>query len=91
MFEKLDQPFVVQRIEETLNVRVQNPIHSPPLDAHRQRIKRLMSVPSRTETVAESPKVYLVYFIQDGHYGLLNDLILQRRNADRSLSAVRFR
>ena len=67
MFQKLDQPFVVQRIEETLYVRVQNPIHAPPLDAHRQRIERLMGVPSRTETVAESPKVHLLYFIQDGH------------------------
>ena len=71
MFKKLDQPFVVQRIEETSNIRVQNPIHSPPLDAHRQRIERLMSVLSGTETVAESPKVHLVYFIQDG-YPLLN-------------------
>ena len=67
MFQKLDQPFVVQGIEETLNIRVQYPIHSPPLDAHRQRIERLVSLPSRTETVAESPKVHLVYFIQDGH------------------------
>ena len=91
MFQKLDQPFVVQCIKETLNIRIQYPIHSPPLDAHRQRIERLVSVPSRAETVAESPKVHLVYFIQDGHYRLLNDLILQRRNAVRSLSAVRFR
>ena len=91
MFQKLDQPFVVQRIEETLNIRVQNPIHAPPLDTHRQRIERLVSMPSRAETVAESPKVHLVYFIQDGHHSLLDDLILQRRNADRPLSAVRFR
>ena len=67
MFQKPNQPFVVQRIEETLNVRVQNPIHAPPLDAHRQRIERLMGMPSGTETVAESSKVHLVYFIQDGH------------------------
>ena len=49
MFQKLDQPFVVQCIKETLNIRIQNPIHSPPLDAHRQRIERLVSLPSRTE------------------------------------------
>ena len=91
MFQKLDQPFVVQCIKETLNIRIQNPIHSPPLDAHCQRIERLVSLPPRTETVAESPKVHLVYFIQDGHHSLLNDLILQRRNADRPLTAVRFR
>jgi hypothetical protein len=91
MFQKLNQPFVVQRIEEASKVRIQNPIHSPPLDAHRQRIERLMGLPSGTETVAESSKVHLVNFIQDGYYGLLNDLILQRRNADRPLSAVRFR
>ena len=91
MFKKLDQPFVVQRIEEAPNVRIQNPIHSPPLDAHRQLIKRLMGVPSGTETVAESSKVHLVDCIQDGHYSLRDDLILQRRNADRPLSAIRFR
>ena len=91
MLEKPDQPFVVQRIEETSNVRVQNPVHAPPLHAHRQRIQRLMGMPSRTKTVAESPKIHLVYFIQDGHHSLLDDLILQRRNADRPLSAIRFR
>ena len=91
MFKKLDQPFVFQRIEESLTVRVQNPIHSPPLDAHRQRIERLVGVPSRPETVADSSKVHLVYFIENGHHSLLDDLILQRRNADRPLSTVRFR
>ena len=82
---------MVQRIEETPKVRVQNPVHSPPLDAHRQRIERLRGMPSGTETVAESSKVHLVDCIQDGHYSLRDDLILQRRNADRPLSAIRFR
>ena len=91
MFKKPDQPFMAQRIEESLNVRVQYPVHAPPRYAHTQRIERLMSMPPGTKTIAESSKVHLVYFIQDGHHGLLDDLILQRRDADWPLPTIRFR
>ncbi len=91
MLKKPDQPFMVQRIEEALNVRVQYPVHAPAVNIHTQRVPRLMSMPPGTETVAESSKVPLVYFIQDGHHGLLDDFILQRRDADWPLPAIRFR
>ena len=82
---------MVQRIEETLNVRIQNPVHAPPVHTHTQRIQRLMSMPPGAKLVAESPNVQLVDFIQDGHHGLLDEFILQRRDADWPLPTIRFR
>jgi hypothetical protein len=34
----------------------------------------------RAETVRETEKVFLVYLIEDGDHGLLDDLVLQRRH-----------
>ena len=82
---------MVQHIEETLNVRIQYPVHAPPVNTHTQRIQRLMSMPPGTKPIAESSKLHLVDFVQDGHHGLLNDFILQRRDADWPLPTVRFR
>jgi hypothetical protein len=50
-----------------------------------------MRTAPRTKPVAEAPKVHLVYLIQDGHHGLLNDLVLQCRDADRTLPSVPLR
>ena len=91
VLDEFDGPFVTYLVEKAANVRVQNPSHPLPLDAHTQRIQRLVRTPSRTKPVAESPKVHLVYRIENGNYGLLDDLILQRRNPDRSLPPVGLR
>ena len=45
----------------------------------RQRVQRLMLATPRTEAVRETEKVFLVYLIEDGDHGLLDDLVLQRR------------
>ena len=87
----MHRPFVAHVVEEPPNVRVQNPVHPPPLDAHTQRVQRPMRTAPRTKPVAEAPKVHLVYLIQDGHHGLLNNFVLQRRDADRTLPSVRLR
>jgi hypothetical protein len=76
-------------IQEPPNVRGQNPVPFLPLDAHTQRVQRLMRTASRPEPIAESSKVHLIYFVENGHHRLLNNLVLQRRDADRTLPSVR--
>ena len=53
-----------------------------------QRIERVMRVASRTKPVRVTPKVHLINFIKDGDHGLLNDFVLQRRNAQWTLPSI---
>ena len=91
MLDKLHRPFVAHVIEEPPNVRVQHPVHSLPTDTHMQRIERVMRVASRTKPVRVTPKVHLINFIKDGDHGLLNDFVLQRRNAQWTLPSIALR
>jgi hypothetical protein len=43
------------------------------------------------EAVRETPKVLFVNLIEDRDHGLLNNLVLQRRDPQRTLPSVRFR
>ena len=88
---KLEQPFVVKMIEKSPNVRVQHPVHLLPRDPDRQRIQRLMLAAPRPETIRESQKVLFVNLVEDGDHGLLNNLVLQRRDPQRPLPPVGFR
>src|SRR5437879_4950621 len=45
----------------------------------------------RPGPIREAEKIHLINLIEDGDHGVLNDLVLQRRNAQRPLSAVGFR
>ena len=80
-----------RRIQEPANVRVQNPVHPLPLDTHIQRIQRRMRAASGPEPVRKAPEVHLLNLIEDGHHGLLDDLVFQRRDAQRALASVGFR
>jgi hypothetical protein len=73
------------------NVRVEHPVHALPLEPHGQRVQRLDAgcVPAGTRT--RSLEVHLVNLIEDGHHGLLNNLVLQRRDAQRTLPPVGLR
>jgi hypothetical protein len=42
MLDELHGPFVAHVVKEATNVRIQDPVHSLPLDAHRQGFERLM-------------------------------------------------
>ena len=50
-----------------------------------------MLAASRSETIREAQKVFLVNRIEDGDHGLLDDLVLQRRDPQRTLPPVGFR
>ena len=55
------------------------------------RVQRLMWAATGTEPVREALEVDLVYLVEDRHHGLLNDLVLQRRDAQRTLPPVSLR
>jgi hypothetical protein len=68
-------------VEEATNVRIEHPIHSLPLDAHHQRVQRLMRAATRPEPVRKAFEVDLLYLVEDRHHSLLNDFVLQRCDA----------
>ena len=61
------------------------------LGAIRQRIQSLMLAAPRTETVRETKKVFLVDLVEDGDHGLLDDLVLQRRDPQWTLPPIGLR
>src|SRR5258708_6720397 len=87
ILDELQQPFVGQVVAEATDVGV----HSLPLNAHRQRVQRLMRAASGAEPVRKALEVDLVYLIEDRHHGLLNNFVLQRRDAQRTLPPVGLR
>jgi len=51
MLDKLDQPAVVDGIEEPTDVRIEHPVHLPIRDSDRQRIERIMRAAPWPEAV----------------------------------------
>src|SRR5664279_5817992 len=78
-------------VKEPPNVRIEHPVHPLRLDTHTERIQRLMGVASRPEPIRKAFEVHLINLIENGHHGLLNNLVLQRRDAQRSLPPVGLR
>jgi hypothetical protein len=76
MLDELHRPFVAHVVEEATDVGIEHPVHPLPLDAHRQRVQRLMRAATRTEPVRKAPEVDLVNLVEDRHHGLLDDLVL---------------
>ena len=65
--------------------------HPLPLDAHRQRVQRLVRAATGTEPVREALEVDLIDLVEDRYHGLLNDFVLQRCDAQRTLPSVSLR
>jgi hypothetical protein len=91
VLEETDEPFVVQRIEEATNVRVEHPLHSSRFEADRQRVERLMRAAPGPEPVREAEKVRFVDGVQHVDDGPLDERIFQRRHAERPLPPVHLR
>jgi hypothetical protein len=49
-----------------------------------------MLVAPRAKSIRETEKVFLVDLVEDGDHGLLDNLVLQRRNSQRTFSPVFF-
>ena len=91
VLNKLHRPFVVHVVKETSNVRIEHPVHSLPLDARRQRVQRLMRAAPGTEPIRKAFEVDLINLVENRHHGLLNDFVLQCRDAQRTLLPVSLR
>ena len=78
-------------IQEATNVRIEHPVHALPLVAHRQRVQRLMRAATGPVLLRKAFEVVLVNLIEDRHHRLLDDLVLQRRNAERTLPSIGLR
>ncbi len=91
MVDELQNPFVGHVVVKPTNVRIQDPLHRPPLDRHIQRIQRLMRPTPRPKPVRESQEVLLVNLFEDPHHRLLNDLVLQGGDAQRTSPPVGLR
>src|SRR6202521_1666896 len=88
VLDELHRPFVAHVVKEPANVRIEHPVHSLPVETHAQRIQRLVWAAPGPEPIRKALEVHLVNLVEDGHYGLLNNLVLQRRNAQRTLPPV---
>src|SRR5438552_5546109 len=91
MRQELQHPLMTDVVEEALDVGIEYPVHTLLLQPRVERIERLMRVSYRPEPIRKALEVHLIDFIEDGHYGLLNNLVLQRRYAQRSLPSVGLR
>jgi len=91
VLDKLHRPFLAHVVEEATYVGVEHPVHSLPLYTHNKRVQRLMRATARTEPIGEAFEVDLVNLIEDRHHGLLDDLIFQRRDSQRTLSPIGLR
>src|SRR6266853_3294995 len=91
MLDELHGPFVAQVIEKSTDVGIKHPVHSLSLNAHRQRVQRLMRAAIGAEPVREALEVDLIYLVEDRHRSLLNNFVLQRRDAQRTLPPVSLR
>src|SRR5208282_2278697 len=89
MFHEANEVLVVHRVEEAGDVGIQDPIHRRALDRHRPCIQRIVLTATRPETVAEAEEIFLVDGIQHFDRRPLDDLVLQRRDAERPLPPVR--
>ena len=91
MLDELHGPLVTHVVEEATNVRIEYPVHSLPLDAHCQRVQRLVRATTGPKTVREALEVDLVDLVEDRHHSLLNDFVLQCCDAQRALPPVGLR
>ena len=89
MLEEPHHPAVIDGVEERLDVGVKHPIHSLLGKPDAERIQREMLIAPGSESIREAEEVRLVDRCQDRDHRLLDDLVLQRSDAQRTLTAVR--
>src|ERR1700726_4362362 len=90
MLHELDQPTLVEVIEKSSNVGIQNVVHLLLQERVRQRIQRLMLAAPRAKPIGKAEKVFLVNLVEDGDHGLLDGFVLHSRNPQRTLSSIFF-
>lgn len=90
MFDKFDQPFVVEVIEKSSDVSIQDPVHLLGVDADVQGVETVVLPSARSVSIRKSKEVSFIDCIQNLCRGSLNDFILQHRYPQGALFAVGF-
>src|SRR5687768_4162282 len=91
MLDELQQPTVVDGVEEPTDVRIEHPAHLPAHEPDIERIQRIVLAATWSESVREAEKFLLVDCIQHLDDRPLDDLVLQRGDAERPKPPVRLR
>jgi len=90
MLHELDQPTLVEVIEKSSNVGIQNVVHLLLQERVRQRIQCLMLAAPRTKPIRESEKVLLVDLVEDGDHGMLDKFVFDSRDCKWTLPSIFF-
>jgi hypothetical protein len=90
VLQETHQPFLADGVEERPDVGVQYPVHFLAVNPDHERVKRIMRAASRPEPIREPEEVLLVDRVEHRSRRSLDDLVLQRRDRERALPAVRF-
>src|SRR5436309_1055432 len=90
MLDELHQPSLRQTVEKGSDVYIEYPVHLLLFDPQIELIQRLVLVSPRPETVREFGKVLFVDRVHHLHRRPLDNLVLQRRYAERSHPPVAF-
>jgi hypothetical protein len=85
----MNQGVLCSGFQEPGNVGVQYPVHPHVADPDGERVQCIMRTASGPEPVREPEEICLVDRVQHLDYRTLDDLVLQRRDAERALPAVR--
>ena len=90
VLEKLLHPSMIDGVEERSDVCVEHPVDLP-FDRLGQRIQCIVRRPLRSEAVRNPQKLGLAARLQHHPHRLLDDLVLQRRDAEQSSASIAFR
>ena len=82
---------MADRVEERPNIRVEDPVDPPLPQPIRERVQRIVLSTLRPEPVTEPQELRLVDRRQDRRHRRLDNLVLQRGNAQRSTPPIRLR
>ena len=91
VFQKAHQPILTDRVEEPLNIGIDDPAHFRAADPGHQRIQRIMLAALGPESIREPEEFLLVNLVKYGGGRPLDDFVLERRHSERALSAIRLR
>ena len=90
MLDEPDHPRFVEVIEEALDVGIKYVVHLLFHERIRQRVQRLMLAASRTKTIREAEEALLIDMVEDGDHCVLDDLVLQCGDPERTFPSVAF-
>ena len=85
VLQETDEPFLADRVEEALDVGVENLVHLGAADPDHEGIQRVVLVASRAETIREAEEIFLVDPVQHCERGPLDDLVFQGRHTPSEL------